>query len=177
MPQKKGKKKTQASNSRGFATTSVPSKVKETVEALNDDTAQDVEALHSELNQNDTAAHARIQAELKCANQSSQIVENGTKAFNRYCSEIDVDKRSRKTCITLSLPESNISRLLELAKDLHHEPQDEKGATTSMTQLFTGELLLKRLGLSSVSIERILCNVDSLASADELLYHVSAHIF
>ena len=165
MPPRKSKKKAQAGNSRGFATTSVPSKVKEVA-------PEPVPAIQETIPIADEEGKAEKEELAKIAEESQQIVEAGTKAYTRYNAEIEVDRRSRKVCIDLTLPEASVSNILSMAAGQQQDAISKGSSLASMTALYTGELLLKKTGIDDQTIAKILSSVNDLGSPDQLLYHV-----
>ena len=163
MPPKKGKKKAQAGNSRGFATTSVPSKPKEVVQDIPqpaiDTTIVPVPAAVVDLE------HERL------VDEDAQIVESGSKQFSRLNAEIEIDRRARKQYTQLSMPEDIVERIIALHNDSNIPVRRAK--LTDLISLYSAELLLKSINLDQVTSDQVLRDVKNLCDADDLLYHVS----
>lgn len=176
MPPKRAKKKAQAGNTRGFATTSIPAKVRNIPEEA---TASDLDKTHAtpqsakidvadQLLQNERDEANKLLAE------SLQIVEHGDRIFTRMTAEIDVEKRSRKNCIQLSLPESSVDRILLLAASqarTRHYPSTSTLET--LKNLYAVELLLQRAGYHDEVVKQVLLDVPNIADPAASLFHVS----
>ena len=175
MAQKKGKRKTQAGNSRGFATVSTPSKAKDQVEngdldhvvnaAL--DTDNVIEPALSDLTTNIEGTQQD-----HASDEAAQVVESGTKLYNRLSGEIEVDKRSRKACIQLSLPEKSVERILNLGKDEHTDEIQELPEQESLKYLYAAELLLGKLGFTDQVIRDALIQAKNVSNMNDILYQV-----
>ena len=176
MPSKGSKKKkATAANSRGFATTSTPKVVKaaETVEEevptsweeTVDDTPDD-----GPVEEQDTA---RLQAEADQDAETTRIVETGTRAFSKLYSEIEVDRRSRKTCIPISLPQDTVDRILELELQHTNLATRSDTAADTTTDIFKQELLLRRLGMDDEVVDWLLREAPDVASSDDLMTYMS----
>lgn len=177
MPGKKSKKKT-SGNERGFATTSVPAKTKEIatpdpiVEVAEPDSSKE-EQVHPEIANErslEDSENARILA------QSFEVVETGTRLYNKLLNETEVEKRTRKSCCQLSLPEALIERILSLG-NLHGRSSASRLDTTdALRYLYTAELMLRRTGICQSSISLVLSRIPDYTSTDALLYFVSREL-
>lgn len=172
MPTKKGKKKAQAGNTRGFATTSIPAKVRD-APSLAEKITENGNEIDTVVATSESDIKLRHEEDLeaKALAEAAEIVESGTKAFTRFNAEVDVEKRSRKTSIQLSLPEASVERILNLARH-DNQPLVSHSVIESLKCLYTGELLLRKLGLPEETIEKTLAEVADVSIPDASLYHV-----
>lgn len=162
MPPKKAKKKAQAGNSRGFATTSIPAKVKEVIdEPVAEPAPEIVQAIPS--------AEIDTEAE-KLVEEATIIVEAGTKQFSRFNAEIEIDKRARKQYTQLSMPENVIEHVVASHKLTSIRVKRPK--LVDLTALYAAELLLSGTGLAKDMINQVLREVDDPSLPDDYLYHV-----
>lgn len=177
MPQRKAKKK--AGNTRGFATTSTPSKKElatdQSLTQCGTDVHESVAGLPA-VHELGTLDDARDDAEDVLLDESAQIIEGGTKLFNRLTSEIEVDKRARKNCIQITLPEAIVEKILCLWQREHKPRTQNLTKDESLRQLFATELLLRANGLTDDAIQDILLHVEDLSRADRSLQYVCVHI-
>ncbi|ORY82099.1 P-loop containing nucleoside triphosphate hydrolase protein [Protomyces lactucae-debilis] len=170
MPPKKNKKKASAANSRGFATTSVASKAKEAALATPVESPTPPEPVVELAEPQDIVIDRERAAQE--ALESATIVENGTRAFNKIWSEVQVERRSRKACIPIALPETIIAQVLTLAQASTSRLQKQTAAE-SMSDLYCGEILLRELGLSEDLVKTVLTHTAMPSSPEKLLYYIA----
>lgn len=175
MAPKKSKKKAQGGNARGFATTSVPSKTKNISSGDGEGAHSSAASLVEEVKQVEAPeAGPQPQNETILAiAESTHIVELGTKVFNRLMTDVEVDRRTRKASILLSLPEVLVERILSLGHDQQSTfVQDKIPDEESMRYLYTGELLLRKIGLGEGLVRATLTSCPVISKPEALLYHV-----
>lgn len=177
MPGKKTKKKG-SGNERGFATTSVPAKTKEVVsqEVGQKDAATISSTEEPGALKVDPVVYSADSEEACILAQSFEVVEAGTRQYNKLLNETEVERRTRKTCSQLSLPEAIVNRILKLGKISGKSAGPCLDMTDEMRCLYTAELMLRHFGLCEASISTVLSNVTDTTSTDAMLYYVSRQL-
>lgn len=170
MPGKKSKKK--AGNERGFATTSTPAKLKDAAPET-DSTEKQVAIQENFHNEVEAEKASDDIEEAQMLAQSTEVVENGGRQYTRLWSEVELEKRARKSCSQLSLPEILVERILRLGSEHGKFVEARMGVTDALRYLYTAELMLKRTGVCQSSISIVLKNIGDVTSLDALLYYVS----
>ncbi|CCG83713.1 protein of unknown function [Taphrina deformans PYCC 5710] len=176
MPPKKSKKKAQAGNNRGFATTSVPAKAKEPTRPITPEVQTSIDTTPTiDVADVEAARCKAVEQEnlLKRTTENSQIVDGGMKAFNRVVTDMDVDKRSRTSCIQISLAENHVASILRLAlSDEGKSTTDQRNEIEDLQSLYTGEQLLRKLGLSEAVVQQVLLKAKDISKPEALLEHL-----
>lgn len=179
MPPKR-KKKVQAGNARGFATTSIPTKAHATAIAESaitgaeaDITCDKITSASDGQSEEETRAGSDRVEQARLLSESTQIVDQGKRMFTKTLADMDVEKRSRKACIQLTLSNTVIDRILSLAQSQAFATTERLSPLDSMKYLYAGELMMKSIGLEEESIHEVLLYAPHIATVEDLLCFVS----